>query len=168
MSTDATGTDGTPETHTPEHDDTPEIDTSEMETPAVAGREHPTVPDAAMTWALLGGVAVVANVIVLAIALGAGADMQAGLGSGGFEITWVVVLLATAAWLLFAVFGWALVAHRVPAFAHLWVPLQWGMAVVAVAGLVAVTGVATGITLGVMTVIATLLAAHAVPRRLPR
>ena len=157
MSTDATHT-----------DDTPEIDTRQQESPDVAQRQHPGMGDAAMTWALLAAVAVVANIIVQAIALAAGVDMQADFGSTTFDITWLVVLAATAAWVLFAVFGWTLVGHRVPAFAHLWVPLHWGMAVVAMAAIVAVTSVPTAITLGVMTVVATLTAAHAVPRRLPR
>lgn len=157
MSTDATGT-----------DTTPEIDTSEKETPAVADRQHPDTGNTTSTLALLAGVAVVANVIVHVIAMAAGADMQADLGSMTLDISWFVVMVATAVWVGIAVLGWSLVGHRVPAFAHLWVPLHWGMAVVAMAAIVAVTTVPTAITLGIMTVIATLVAAHAVPRRLPR
>lgn len=149
--------------------DAPEIDTTAQEAPAAAHESHPGPAAMAVTFLVVAGLTALANVVVLGIAQAAGAVPQVDLGSISLQVSWWLVIAATLAWLLAAVLGWGLLAHRVPALAHLWVPLHWGMALVAGAALVAVAGsVATAITLLVMNVLASAAAAHAVPRRLPR
>lgn len=149
--------------------ETPEIDTEPQETPAPA--EHPAPGPSAMaaTWAVVGGLATVVNIVLLAVAQASGVAMEIDFGVTSLQVTWYVVVIATLLWLLAATLGWGLLAQRAPALAHIWVPLHWGMAVVAAGALVAVAGsVATAVTLVVMDVVASAAAAHAVPRRLPR
>ena len=148
---------------------TPEIDTRPHEAPATAQEPHPGPAAMMTTWLGVGVLATVVNIVVLAIAVAAGVDMQADLAAMSLQVNWLTVIVATLAWIAFAAIGWGLLAHRVPALAHIWVPLHWGMAVVAGGALVAVAGsVATAITLVVMDVVANAAAAHLVPRRLPR
>lgn len=147
----------------------PELDTQQHETPTAAHEPHPGPAAIAATWLGVGGLAAVVNIVVLGIAVAAGVGMQVDLEIMSFQVTWYAVILATLAWLAAAVLGWALLAHRAPALAHLWVPLHWGMAVVAGGAIAAVAdGPATAITLIVMDVVANVAAAHVVPRRLPR
>lgn len=147
----------------------PELDTRPREAPPATHEPQPGPAAMVTTWLGVGVLAAAVNIVVLAVAVAAGVEMQADLGAMSLQVNWLAVIVATVAWLAAAVLGWALLAHRVPALAHLWVPLHWGMAVVAGAALVAVAGsVATAVTLLVMDVVATAAAAHLVPRRLPR
>lgn len=146
---------------------TPELDTRQRQAPDAAHQPHPSLGDTAIAWVQLAGATAVANLVVLGVAAAAGADMTADLGGVTRGIGPVAIVAATVGALLVATFGWALVAHRVPAFAHLWVPLAWGVGLVSVALVLGASGVATGTALTVMHLLATAVAAHAVPRRLP-
>lgn len=147
--------------------DTPELDTQPREAPAVAQEPHPGPAAIAIAWVQLGGLAAVANIVIYAIAQVAGAEMRVDVGSMTQVVGPTAVVIVTLGALLVATVGWALVAHRVPAFAHLWVPLAWGVGLVSLGLVIGAAGLATGISLGAMHLLATAVAAHLVPRRLP-
>lgn len=148
--------------------ETPELDTREKQAPEVAHQPHPSVGDTAIAWIQLAGATAVANLVVLAVAVVAGAAMTADIGESTWGIGPAPIVAATLGALLVATYAWALVAHRVPAFAHLWVPLGWGVGLVSVAMVLGAGGLATGLALAVMHVLTTAVAVHVLPRRLPR
>lgn len=148
--------------------ETPAFDTREKQAPDAAHEPHPSLGHAAIAWIQLAGTATVANLVVLAIAVLAGADMTADVGGTTWGIGPTPIVAMTLGALLVATCAWALVAHRVPAFAHLWVPLAWGVGLVSLALVLGAGGLATGIALTVMHLLVTAVAAHLVPRRLPR
>lgn len=147
--------------------ETPELDTRKQQSPEAAHQPHPSLGETAIAWVQLAGATAVVNLVVLAIAAVAGAEMTADLGGVTRGVGPTAIVAATVAALLVATFGWALVAHRVPAFAHLWVPLAWGIGLVSLALTLGASGLATGIALTIMHLLTTAVAAHAVPRRLP-
>lgn len=146
--------------------DTPEIDTQPHEAPPAAEEPHPELAETAIAWVQLGGLAAVVNIVVYAVAVLAGAEMSVDIGIFEQVIGPTAIVVVTLAALLIATFGWALVAHRVPAFAHLWVPLTWGVGLVSLGGVLGAAGLATGIALAIMHLLATAVAAHLLPRRL--
>lgn len=146
----------------------PELDTERSQEPAAASLPHPGMGDTAIAWVQLAGLTAVANLGVLAVASGLGARMTADLGGVTQTVGPVAVVVATLATLFISTFVWSLVAHRAPAFAHLWVPIGWGVGLVSLGGILGAAGLATGLALGVMHLLTTAVAAHLVPRRLPR
>ena len=146
---------------------TPELDTRAQEAPAAAEHQHPDLARTLLTWLGLATATVVANIVVLGIAIAAGADMTVDLGFRT-EVGWLAVVVATYGTLLVATFVWALVAHRTPAFAHLWVPIGWGVGLVSLGAITGVSDLGAGLALGAMHLLTTAVAAHLVPRRLPR
>jgi hypothetical protein len=147
---------------------TPEIDTTAREAPAAAEEPHPGLGETAIAWVQIAGVTAVANLVIYAIAAAAGAQMSVDLGMLSQVVGPVAIVAATLGTLLISTFAWSLVAHRVPAFAHLWVPLGWGVGLVSLGGILGASGVATGVALGIMHLLTTAVAAHLIPRRLPR
>lgn len=147
--------------------DSPELDTAAHEAPAAAQQPHPGLGETAIAWVQLAGATAVANIVVYAVAVATGADMTADLGMFSQAIGPVAVVAATLGTLFISTFVWALVAHRVPAFAHLWVPIGWGVGLVSLGAILGTSGVATAISLGVMHLLTTAVAAHLIPRRLP-
>lgn len=148
--------------------ESPEIDTTRREEPLTSTNPPPTVGDAAIAWAQLGGLTAVVNVVVFVVAMAIGASMEVDLGGDAQVVGAVSVVGASLLATGVATFVWALVAHRVPAFAELWVPLAWGFGIVSLAAILGSSGPATAVSLGLMHVIATAVGAHLVPRRLPR
>lgn len=146
---------------------TPELDTRQQQAPEAAHQPHPSAVEAAVIWAQLAAATAVANIVVLAVADIADARMTADVGGTMWGIGAVPIVAFTAGALLVATYAWALVAHRVPAFAHLWVPLTWGIGLVSLSLVLGASGLATGIALTAMHLLTTAVAAHAVPRRLP-
>lgn len=149
-------------------DERPELDTRPQEAPAAAVEPHPGLADTAIAWVQLAGVTAVVNLVVYAIADAAGAEMTADLGMFSQAIGPTAIVAATLGTLFISTFVWALVAHRVPAFAHLWVPIGWGVGLVSLGGILGAAGVATGIALAIMHLLTTAVACHLIPRRLPR
>ena len=147
---------------------TPGTDTTAREAPASADRPHPGLAETAIAWIQLGGLAAVLNIVVYAIADAAGAEMTVDVGVFVQTVGPTAVVAVTFGTLLTSTFAWALVAHRVPAFAHLWVAIGWGVGLVSLGGILGAAGVTTGIALAVMHLLTTAVAAHLVPRRLPR
>lgn len=145
---------------------TPELDTRAREAPAAAERSHPGIAETTLTWFALATGTVVVNIVILGIATAAGADMTVDLGFRT-EVGWLAVVVATYGTLLVATFAWALVAHRVPAFAHLWVPLGWGVGLVSLGAITGVSDVGAGLALAAMHLLTTAVAVHLLPRRLP-
>lgn len=148
--------------------DTPELDTRAHETPSAAEQPHPELAVTAIAWVQLAGITAVANIVVYAIAGLAGAQMSVDLGMFSQVISPAAVVAASFGTLLISTFVWSLVAHRVPAFAHLWVPIGWGVGLISLGGILGASGLATGIALGAMHLLTTAVAAHLIPRRLPR
>ena len=111
---------------------------------------------------------VVVNLLLYAVATIAGADMTADIGTRTVPVTWLSVVLATAFATLTATVVWAVVAHRAPGFAELWIYLGWGVALVSLAGLLGVSDAATGTALASMHVATTIGTCHVLPRLLPR
>lgn len=147
--------------------ETPAIDTREREYPRSATRPTPTVGETAVTWLRLALPTALANLVVLAVATALGAAMTAEVG---FEqsIGPAAIVAASVGALFLATFVWSFVAHRVPAFAHLWVPIGWGVGLVSLGGILGAAGITTGIALAVMHLLTTAVAAHLIPRSLPR
>lgn len=143
------------------------MDTSARQSPEAAHEPHPSLGETAIAWIQLAGATAVANLVILAIANAAGAEMTADLGGATRGIGPGAIVAATFGALFLATFVWALVAHRVPAYAYLWVPLAWGIGLVSLAMTLGASGLVTGLTLAVMHLLTTAVAAHAVPRRLP-
>ena len=148
--------------------DPPELDTRESEAPEVAHQSHPSALETAVAWVQVAGATAVANIVVLAVAVVAGAEMTAAVGGRTWGVGGAPIVGFTAGALFLATYAWGLIAHRVPAFAHLWVPLTWGSGLVSLAMVVGASGLPTGIALTVMHLLTTAVAAHALPRRLPR
>lgn len=147
--------------------ETPEFDTRQQQSPEAAHVPHPSLGETTIAWVQLAGATAVANLIILAIGAAVGAEMAADVGGTAWGIGPVPTVVATGGALLVATFAWALVAHRVPAFAHLWVPLVWGIGLVSLAMTLGASGLATGIVLTTMHLLVTAVVAHALPRRLP-
>lgn len=145
---------------------TPEIDTSARQAPAAEHR-HPDLARTTLTWLGLATATAVVNIVILGIAIAASADMTVDLGFRA-EVGWLAVVVATYGTLLVSTFVWSLVAHRVPAFAHLWVPIGWGVGLVSLGAITGVSDLGAGIALGTMHLLTTAVAAHLIPRRLPR
>jgi hypothetical protein len=136
--------------------------------PERSNRANPTVAEAFTAWLQLATLTAVANVVIYAIASASGATMQADLGATAAAVEPVAVIVASYGTLLISTFVWALVAHRTPAFATLWVPLGFGVGLVSLAGIIGASDLSTGISLGAMHVLTTIVAALLIPRRLPR
>lgn len=150
---------------TTEHE-APDLHASE--TPDSSQVPQPSLAVTAIAWVQLAGLAAVANLAVLGVALALGADMQVELGPMAQTVGPIAVVVVTFAGMLAATFTWSLVAHQAPAFATLWVPLVWGLGLLSLGGTLGASGATTGTTLAVMHLVATAVAAHLVPRRLPR
>lgn len=146
---------------------TPEIDTDDHEYPQESSRRAPSLGETAGAWVQLAGATAVANLVIYAVAVALGAEMTAELG---FEqsVGPAAIIVASLGTLFISTFVWAFVAHRVPAFAHLWVPIGWGVGLISLGGILGASGLRTGIALGVMHLLTTAVAAHLIPRRLPR
>ncbi len=147
---------------------TPELDTERHEYPAAATQPPPTLGETAVAWVQLAGATALVNVLVHTAAVALGAEMTADLGIFQQDIGPGAVVVATLGTLFISTFAWAIVAHRVPAFAHLWVPIGWGVGLVSLGGILGAAGIATGVALAVMHLLTTAVASHLVPRRLPR
>lgn len=147
---------------------TPELDTHAREYPAEASRPAPTLSETAVAWAQLAGGAAVVNLVVYAAAVALGAEMTADLGAFQQAIGPAAIVTASLGTLFISTFFWSIVAHRVDAFAHLWVPIGWGVGLVSLGGILGAAGITTGVALAVMHLITTAVASHAIPRRLPR
>lgn len=147
--------------------ETPAIDTRENEYPEDATQPAPSLGETAVAWLQLAIPTALANLLVFAAATALGAEMTADLG---FEqsIGPGAILVASLGTLFISTFFWSVVAHRVSAFAHLWVPIGWGVGLVSLGGILGAAGIATGIALAVMHLLTTAVAAHLIPRRLPR
>ena len=146
----------------------PELDTKRNEYPAMSEQPPPTLGATAVAWLQLAGATAIANVAILLGATALGAEMTVDLGVFQQGVGIPAILVATFGTLFVSTFAWAVVAHRVPAFAHLWVPLGWGVGLVSLGGILGAAGVTTGIALGVIQLLTTAVAAHLIPRRLPR
>lgn len=146
---------------------TPELDTRPKQAPAAGEEPHPTIGATLLTWLLVGAGAVVANVLVLFVGQLAGAEMVAQLGTFDQAISGGAVAAGTAFWTLVGTLAWSLVAHRVPAFAHLWVPMVWGFGLLSLGATFGAVGMATALTLAAMHLVVTAAVAHLLPRRLP-
>lgn len=146
---------------------TPEIDTDDREHPQVSPGQAPSLGETAVAWMQLAGATAVANLVIYAVAVALGAEMIAELG---FEqaVGPPAIIVASLGTLFISTFFWSLVAHRVPAFAHLWVPIGWGVGLLSLAAILGVSGLRTGIALGTMHLLTTAVATHLIPRRLPR
>lgn len=147
---------------------TPELDTRPTAEPADATTPHPTISETATVWLQLAVGTTLANLVVLFVAQAVGAEMTADIGVMEQAIGAPAIIAATFGTLFVSTFFWALVAHRVPAFAHLWVPIGWGVGLVSLGGVLGAAGIATGVALAVMHLLTTAVAAHLIPRRLPR
>lgn len=148
--------------------ETPELDIHRNEYPAEAGQAPPSLPETAVAWVQIAGATAVANVIIYIVATALGAEMSADLGIFQQNISAAAIVAATFGTLFISTFVWSLVAFRVPAFAHLWVPLGWGVGLVSLGGILGAAGVTTGIALAIIQLLTTAVAAHLIPRRLPR
>lgn len=137
------------------------------QSPAAATQEHPTLPAALRTWVELAAGTTAVNLLILSVGLLVGGEMAAQVGTQMQAVTAGAVAAMTAVPLLLSTATWALVAHRVPAFAHLWVPLAWTFGLLSLAMIIGASGVTTAITLGLMHLVTTAVAAHLVPWRLP-
>lgn len=146
---------------------TPALDTRRKEYPDEASRPTPDLGRTAGAWFQLAVPTAIANMAIYAVALALGAAMTADIG---FEqsIVPAAVVAATFGTLLISTFAWSIVAHRVPAFAHLWVPIGWGVGLVSLGGILGAAGITTGVALAAMHLLTTAVAAHLIPRRLPR
>jgi hypothetical protein len=125
------------------------------------------VATALTTWGLLAAGTAALNLLILAVGLLVGGEMAAQVGSRMQAVSAGAVVAMTAVPLLLSTLTWALVAHRVPAFAHLWVPLAWTFGLLSLALIIGATGVTTAVTLGLMHLVTTAVAAHVLPWRLP-
>lgn len=130
--------------------------------------DNPTGAQTAIAWVELALPTIAVNLLLLGAASAAGAAMTADVGTRTAGIGWPSVVAATSFATLSATVVWAVVAHRAPGFANLWVWLGWGVALVSVAGLLGVADVATGATLAAMHAVTTIATAHVLPRLLPR
>ena len=148
--------------------DTPEIDTTARAGPAAAEEPHPGLAATAIAWVQLAGITAAANLVIYAIADAVGAQMSADLGGGSQAIGPIPIVAVTLGTLFISTFVWSLVAHRVPAFAYLWVPIGWGVGLISLGGILGAAGISTGIALAIMHLLTTTVAAHLIPRRLPR
>jgi hypothetical protein len=146
----------------------PEIDTDEQQYPSQASRPQPTLGDTFIAWVQLAGGTAVANIAILFVALALGAEMTVDVGLFEQEVGAVPIVTLTLLTLFISTFFWSLVAFRVPAFAHLWVPIGWGMGILSLGGILGAAGITTGLALGAMHVLTTAVACHLIPRRLPR
>ena len=146
--------------------ETAAIDTREREYPKDATQPTPTLGRTAAVWLRLAVPTALANLVVLAAATALGAEMTAEVG---FEqsIGPAAIVTASLGTLFISTFVWSVVAHRVPAFAHLWVPIGWGVGLVSLGGILGAAGIATGVALAVMHLLTTAVAAHLIPRSLP-
>ena len=147
---------------------TPEIDTDRNEYPSVAEQPPPSLAATTIVWLQLAGATAIVNVVVFFVARALGAEMTVDLGVFQQGVGLPAILVATFGTLFTSTFVWSVVAHRVPAFAHLWVPLGWGVGLVSLGGILGAAGVTTGVALGVMHLLTTAVAAHLIPRQLPR
>ena len=145
----------------------PELDTDRREYPEEATRPAPALGDTAVAWLQLAVPTALANLAIYAAAVALGAEMTASLG---FEqsIGPAAIIAASLGTLFISTFFWAIVAHRVPAFAHLWVPIGWGVGLVSLGGILGAAGITTGVALAAMHLLTTAVASHLIPRRLPR
>lgn len=147
---------------------TPELDTERQEEPAEATTPPPSLAATAIAWVQLAGATAVANLVIYAAAVALGAEMTADLGTFQQAIGPTAVVAASLGTLFISTFSWSLVAYRVPAFAHLWVPIGWGVGLVSLGAILGAAGVTTGLALAVMHLLTTAVASHLIPRRLPR
>ena len=146
----------------------PELDTGRKEYPRVADNPPPSLAETFLAWIQLAAGTAVVNVVVFFIARALGAEMTVDLGLFQQGVGLPAILVATFGTLFISTFVWSVVAHRVPAFAHLWVPIGWGVGLLSCGGILGAAGVATGVALATMNLLTTAVAAHLIPRRLPR
>lgn len=147
---------------------TPELDTERHEYPAEATNPPPSLAETAIAWVQLAGATAVVNLLVYGAAIALGAEMTADLGVFEQAIGPGAIVAASLGTLFISTFFWSIVAHRVPAFAHLWVPIGWGVGLVSLGGILGAAGITTGVALAVMHLLTTAVASHLIPRRLPR
>lgn len=138
------------------------------EDPAPTTAPNPTAADTVVAWLTLSIPTVIVNLVIFAVARGAGATLAADIGGTTVGIGWISISIATAAALLSATVVWAAFAHRSPAFADLWVWLGWGVGLISLALILGVSGVTTAVALVSMHIVTTIVAANVLPRVLPR
>lgn len=136
--------------------------------PAERTLPNPTAVDTVKAWMTLAAPTVAVNLVLYAVAVGAGAAMEADIGTSTVAVGPISIVVVSAAALLSSTVVWAAAAHRSPAFADLWVPLGWGVGLVSLAAIIGVSGVTTGVALTAMHLVTTVVAAHLLPRALPR
>ncbi len=138
------------------------------EGPREATLPNPTAAEAVVAWLTLAVPTVIVNLVIYAVASGAGATLEADIGATTVAIGPWSVAAATAIPLLLSTIVWAAVAHRSPGFADLWVWLGWGVGLVSTSLILGVTGVTTAVALVSMHLLTTIAAANVLPRVLPR
>ena len=147
---------------------TPEPNSSGESMPPERTQPNPTAGETVRAWVVLTAPTVLVNLLLYVVATGAGATLEADIGTMTVDIGPLPIAIVTAGALLSSTVVWAAVAHRSPGFAELWVPLGWGVGLVSLAGILGVSGVGAALALGVMHVVTTIVAAHLLPRQLPR
>lgn len=138
------------------------------ESPRAATLPNPTASEAVVGWLTLAVPTAIVNLVIYAVASGAGATLEADIGTSAVAIGPASVVALTVVPLLLSTIVWAAVAHRSPGFADLWVWLGWGVGLVSTSMILGVTGVTTAVALVSMHLLTTIAAANVLPRVLPR
>jgi hypothetical protein len=138
------------------------------EDPPLPTRPIPTASEALRAFGMIAVVAVGLNLTALVIGRATGASMTADIGVAVASIGPGAIIAATTFVMALGVLLWTVVGYHVSAFAYLWVPLGWGLALVSLAGVLGASDLGTGLTLSSMHMITAAVTTLWLPRLLPR